>query len=88
MYDLGLQYYQEKSIFLELALIRTIHSQLLRGIDKYSYYCGQFRIGKIVIHGAKVKPPELDIQDYIKTFCNYTKNCLETYPILEALALL
>ena len=86
MYDLGLQYYQEKSIFLDLVLIRTIHSQLLRGIEKYNYYCGQFRIGKIIIHGAKVKPPELEIQDYIKNFCEYSKNCLNSYPILEALA--
>lgn len=86
VYDLGLQYYQEKSIVLDLALIRTIHSQLLRGIDQYSYYCGKFRMGKIMIHGAKVKPPELDLETYVKTFCEYSKKCLEIYPILEALS--
>lgn len=86
IYDLGLQYYQEKSIFLDLALIRTIHSQLFRGIAKYSYYCGQFRISKIIIHRAKVQPPELDLENYVKIFCLYTKNCLQSYPILEALA--
>lgn len=86
IYDLGLQYYREKSLFLDLALIRTIHSQLFRGIDRYSYYCGQFRIGKITIHGAKVQPPELEIETYLKIFCEYSKNCLQTYPILEALS--
>ena len=86
VYDLGLQYYREESIFLDLALIRTIHSQLLRGIDKYSYYCGKFRISPIIIHGAKVKPPEFDLESYVKTFCEYSKNSLQTYPILEALS--
>lgn len=86
VYDLGLQYYREKSIFLDLALIRTIHSQLLRGIDRYNYYCGKFRINPIIIHGAKVKPPEFDMENYVKTFCEYTKDCLQTYPILEALS--
>ena len=86
IYDLGLQYYREQSIILDLALIRTIHSQLLRGIDKYNYYCGKFRLGKIIIHGAKVKPPEIEIENYVKIFCEYSKNCLQTYPILEALS--
>ena len=86
IYDLGLQYYREKSIILDLPLIRTIHSQLLRQIDKYSYYCGKFRISKITIYGAKVKPPELDIENYVKSFCQYSKDCLKSYSILEALS--
>ncbi len=86
IYDLGLQYYREKSLLLDLVLIRTIHSQLLRGIEKYSYYCGQFRIGNITIQGAKVKPPQLELENYVKTFCEYSQNCLSIYPILEALA--
>ncbi|MBE9223484.1 Fic family protein [Cyanobacterium stanieri LEGE 03274] len=86
VYDLGLQYHREESVFLDLALIRTIHSQLLRGIDQYSYYCGKFRVNAITIHGAKVKPPEFEIESYVKIFCKYTKSCLKTYPILEALS--
>lgn len=86
IYDLGLQYYREKSILLDTALIRTIHSQLFRGIDRYSYYCGKFRLGAITIHGAKVKPPSVDIEDYVKTFCLYVKECCQNHSILSALS--
>ncbi len=86
IYDLGLQYYRDQSILLDVTLIRTIHSQLLRGVDRYSYYSGKFRVGGITIHGAKVQPPQVDIEEYMKVFCVYAQECLQNHSILSALS--
>lgn len=88
LYDLGLQYYRDQMLWLNLPLVRHIHSELFREVGFLSSYRGLFRQGAITIQGAKVKPPVLDLEEYIRVFCKFSVHCLENYSILSALALI
>ncbi len=88
MYDLALQYHREEEqpwqrIFLDVPLIKHIHSELFREIDSRR---GQFRTGSIQIQGAKVTPPEFDINNYIRNFVSLVPKLLEAHPPMSALA--
>ncbi|GGJ53195.1 Fic family protein [Deinococcus roseus] len=83
MYDLGLQYHQEQGLHIDLATIRHIHSELFREITQDR---GQFRQGKISILGARVRPPEFDVEEYVRVFVQVTKQLLEQEPLVLALA--
>lgn len=83
VYDQGLQYHQEGAIHLALAVVRHIHSELFRGVDESR---GQFRKGGIHIHGAKVQPPEHDVEAYVRAAFAITSALLQDLPILPALA--
>lgn len=86
LYDLGLQYYRDGMLGLDLPLIRHIHSELFREVGFLSRSRGQFRQGTIQIQGARVKPPALDLERYVRAFCQFSLRCLKTQPILLALA--
>lgn len=86
LYDLGLQYYRDRMLLLNLPLIRHIHSELFREVGLLSRSRGQFRQGTISIQGAKVKPPSVDLEQYVKAFCQFSLHCLENSPLLSALA--
>jgi Fic family protein len=88
LYDLGLQYYRDKMFWLNLPLIRHIHSELFREVDFFSKFRGLLRQGTITIQGAKVKPPVLDLEEYIRVFCQISVHYLENNHILSALALI
>ncbi|GEM47720.1 Fic family protein [Deinococcus cellulosilyticus] len=83
MYDLGLQYHQEQDLRLDLATIRHIHSELFRELTQDR---GQFRQGRITILGARVKPPEFDVEEHVRAFVQVTRHLLEQEPLLLALA--
>ncbi len=83
VYDQALQYHHEDSLHLVLAVIRHIHSELFRGLDERR---GQFRKSSITIHGAKVQPPEYDIESYVRAALTITEELLQELPILLALA--
>lgn len=83
MYDQALQYYREGEMHLVLAIVRHIHSELFRGIDERR---GEFRKGGIMINKAKVRPPESDIEAYIRAALIITDELLRELPILPALA--
>jgi fido (protein-threonine AMPylation protein) len=64
MYDQALQYHRDNIYApLSLPVIRHIHSELFRGLDNRR---GEFRKMPIHIQGAKVKPPEYDIEAYLR----------------------
>lgn len=47
---------------------------------------GTFRVGRIKITGAKIEPPEYDINDWIRLWCDYTEYVYSHHPIHEAAA--
>ncbi|MDO9509083.1 MAG: Fic family protein, partial [Thermovirgaceae bacterium] len=64
IYDLALQYLRENQMVFDVPLVRHIHSELFReGRDRGR---GNFRMGKIIVKGAKVHPPEADVEQYVR----------------------
>lgn len=63
LYDQALQYYREREFRLDLPLVRHVHSELFRGKDAQR---GQFRSGSICFQHAKVKPPEFEVESYLR----------------------
>ncbi len=64
IYDLALQYLREGQTIFDLPLVRHIHSELFR--EARDRERGIFRKGKIIIKGAKVHPPEADVEQYMR----------------------
>lgn len=63
LYDQALQYYRDRDLRLDLSLVRHIHSELFRNMDERR---GEFRKGSIQILRARVRPPEFDIESYLR----------------------
>ena len=82
-YDLALQYYRDSSVQLSIAMVRHIHSELFRELDARR---GEFRRGGIQIHSAKVRPPEFEVEEYVRVSLALCVDFLDTLPILQALA--
>jgi len=83
MYDFALQYYRDHIVRLDVPLVRHIHSELFREMDARR---GEFRRAGIHIHGAKVQPPEFDVELYVRTALALSVRFLQELPILSALA--
>jgi Fic family protein len=83
VYDQALQYSRDRDLRLDLSLVRHIHSELFRGKDERR---GQFRTGGVQILHAKVKPPEFDVEDYLRAALQIALEDLACLPILTALA--
>ncbi len=83
LYDLASQQYSEGDLPLSMALVRHIHSELFRDLSAER---GSFRKKSIQIHGAKVHPPEHDIDEYMRAWLSLSQDVLERLPILAALA--
>src|SRR5215469_16459542 len=84
VYDQALQYYRDKTpVPLELPVVRHIHSELFRGLDDRR---GIFRTEPIQIHGAKIRPPEFEVPEYVNAALKITHSILDKMPILQALA--
>ena len=82
-YDLALQYAREGEVRLDLSLVRHVHSELFREL---SHRRGEFRLGRIEIQRAKIRPPEFDVVEYVRCWIQLSLVWLETLPILPALA--
>jgi fido (protein-threonine AMPylation protein) len=61
-YELAAEHRRDRSFHFSKALVRQVHVSLFRGTARRG---GELRRGKIVISGARVKPPENDIESYI-----------------------
>jgi Fic family protein len=83
VYDQALQYYRDRTVSLSLPVVRHIHSELFRELDTRR---GDFRKGRIRIQGAKVRPPEFEVEMYVRAALQITTDLLERLPILPALA--
>jgi excisionase family DNA binding protein len=83
LYDLASQYYYEGELRLDMSLVRHIHSELFRNLSEER---GSFRRKSIQIHGAKVRPPEFDVNEYMRAWLRLSLDLLESLPILSALA--
>src|SRR5579884_1073141 len=83
VYDQALQNYRDKSFVLSVPIVRHIHSELFREVDERR---GVFRKGGITIHGAKVQPPEFDVDAYVRAALQVTDELIRALPILPALA--
>ncbi|WP_425145140.1 hypothetical protein [Deinococcus sp.] len=74
VYDLALQQHREQEVAVSLALVRHVHSEVFRELDERR---GLFRTGSIQITGARVRPPEHDMEGYVRAW-------LELIPTLLA----
>ena len=84
VYDQGLQYYRDKiAPPLNLPVVRHIHSELFRGLTDQR---GAFRTEPIRIHGARITPPSLDVEEYVRITLDMSNEFLRSLPILSALA--
>lgn len=83
IYDLALQNHRDGEWLLSLSLIRHIHSELFRELDSER---GLFRRGGIRIQGAKVRPPELGAEDYVRVLLDLAPELLAKHSTLAALA--
>lgn len=83
LYDLASQYYRAKEVRLDMPLVWHVHSELFRGLSEER---GAFRRGGIQVQGAKVRPPEFDIDHYVRAWIRLSADMLKSLPILPALA--
>lgn len=83
LYDQALQYFRDNDLRIDLSLVRHIHSELFRESDERR---GQFRTGGVRILRAQVRPPEFDVESYLRTALAIMQEDLDNLPILEALA--
>ena len=83
VYDQALQYYRDRDLRLDLPLVRHIHSELFRGKDERR---GQFRVGGVRILNARVKPPEFDVEEFLRAALQIALEEITRLPILTALA--
>jgi Fic family protein len=84
VYDQALQYYRDKTPPpLGLPVVRHVHSELFRGLTERR---GEFRKEGIQVRGAKVPPPEYDVDIYLTAALTVTAEVLRTKPVLPALA--
>ena len=83
LYDLALQYHRENELVINLPLIRHIHSELSRELDVRR---GLLRSGGIQISGAKVRPPEHDLEAYMRAWLALVPSAFQQGSVLDALA--
>jgi fido (protein-threonine AMPylation protein) len=83
LYDQALQTRREDELVLYVGLVRHVHSELFRELSTRR---GEFRKGAILIQGAKVKPPALDLEQYIRAWIDATRTLLDTLEPIPALA--
>lgn len=83
LYGAALQNHREGEIDLRVVTIRQINSELFRNMNGRQ---GEFRLGPIRISGAKVKPPTIDVDDYMRAFVRLSLDILDQFPILNGLA--
>src|SRR6185437_2638816 len=83
LYDQALQYYRDKTIRLDLSLVRHIHSELCRELNVPR---GEFRTGAIQIRRAALRPPEFGVESYVRVSLVVMAAMAEELPLLAALA--
>lgn len=83
VYDLALQHHREGELGVTMALIRHVHSELFREQDDRR---GLFRSGGIQIAGAKVRPPERDVEEYVRAWLTLVPTEMQRLTPLAALA--
>ncbi|MFO7881336.1 MAG: Fic family protein [Kosmotogaceae bacterium] len=84
LYDMAIQYRNSKEIPPYVLLIRTLHSQLYKGISTH-YTTGQFRKGPVQITNAIIKPP-FDSGKWITLWSHYINHALENYIMHAAIS--
>lgn len=85
-YDLAFEYYKTGENPYSLAIVRMCHKKLFEGIISNSERLGNFRNGPIKITGAKIKPPEYDISDWVSFWLKYIQFVYDNHPVHEATA--
>ena len=84
-YNLAIELYKSNENYPCVAVVKATHKMLFDGIIK-PQKLGMFRVGRIKITGAKIEPPEYDIDDWIRLWCTYTEYVYFHHPIYEATA--
>ncbi|MGJ8454512.1 Fic family protein [Pseudothermotoga sp. U03pept] len=85
-YSLAFEYAKTQEKLQSLALVRTCHRMLFEGIIQNESKLGNFRYGPIKITGAKIKPPEYDVSDWVKLWLKYVEYAYQNHPVQEATA--
>lgn len=84
VYDFALQYYREgEEASLNLPMVRHVHSELFREVRQDR---GRFRSGSIMVRGARVRPPEFDVDGYVRVWVALSMEYLGAMPLLAALS--
>lgn len=78
VYGLGYQHYKEGDFQLYSALIRQINKSL--------GFSGDFRIGPVKIAGSIIKPPEFDIDKWIKIYIDFIEFMFNEKDFFNSLA--
>lgn len=84
-YNLALELYKTGESFGCLALIRNAQKMLFENI-RSANKLGTFRNGSVRITGAKIVPPEFDIHDWMRLWCDYADYAYSHHPVGEAAA--
>jgi len=84
-YNLALELYKTSENFGCLALIRNAQKMLFENISNASKL-GTFRNGPVKITGARINPPEFDISDWMRLWCDYVDYAYKNHRVGEAAA--
>jgi len=85
-YNLALEVARTSEEVPCLTLVKTAHRMLFENIISDSRKLGDFRHGPIRITGAKIKPPEYDLHDWVRLWCDYVRFAYFEHPVHEATA--
>ena len=84
-YSIALEMHKTNEDIPCLSIVKSIHRMLFEKLVD-PRRLGDFRYGKVIITESKINPPEYDIADWVRLWCNYTKYVFEKYSPDEASA--
>ncbi|MEJ5258490.1 MAG: Fic family protein [Fervidobacterium sp.] len=86
LYGMALEYSKTGESPYFLAFVKSVHRFLFDGLLNEKKL-GAFRSGPIRITGAKIRPPEYDLDDWIRLWLEFTKYAYSKFPVHEATAM-
>jgi Fic family protein len=84
IYGLGYENFSNNELILSRGLIRQINKGVLDGLAREP---GELRKGKVVIGGAKIQPPEFDLENWLDLYIQWVKEKIDTLPVIQLIAL-
>lgn len=84
IYGLGYENFINDELILGQGLIRQINKGVLENKTREP---GRYRKGKVIIKGAKIEPPEFDLDRWLKLYIEWTAENFQRLPFLRYAAL-
>ncbi len=85
-YNLAIDLHKNNEPVVCITYLKNAQKILFENIINNTTKLGNFRSVPIKISRAKIKPPEYDIYDWIKLWCEYIKYAFSNHPVHEAAA--